>query len=118
MTRVSTQAQHIERRTVLATGLAGGAGIGATALGATRADAGTAKTPPPARSFFRHGVASGDPLPDRVVLWTRVTPTADATPGSGVGPDAKVTKEVATDPASRRSWPRACGSPPRPPTTP
>ena len=23
---------------------------------------------------FRHGVASGDPLPDRVVLWTRVTP--------------------------------------------
>lgn len=26
---------------------------------------------------FRHGVASGDPLPDRVVLWTRVTPGAD-----------------------------------------
>ena len=23
---------------------------------------------------FRHGVASGDPLPDRVILWTRVTP--------------------------------------------
>ena len=25
---------------------------------------------------FQHGVASGDPLPDRVVLWTRVTPPA------------------------------------------
>ncbi|MGF2733593.1 alkaline phosphatase D family protein [Marinobacter sp. DUT-1] len=24
---------------------------------------------------FNHGVASGDPLPDRVILWTRVTPT-------------------------------------------
>ncbi|MDC0661475.1 alkaline phosphatase D family protein [Marinobacter sp. SS21] len=26
---------------------------------------------------FNHGVASGDPLADRVILWTRVTPTAD-----------------------------------------
>ncbi len=25
---------------------------------------------------FRHGVASGDPLADRVMLWTRVTPTS------------------------------------------
>ena len=23
---------------------------------------------------FRHGVASGDPVEDRVILWTRVTP--------------------------------------------
>ena len=28
--------------------------------------------------LFRHGVASGDPLTDRVILWTRVTPRADA----------------------------------------
>src|SRR5688500_17355284 len=27
-------------------------------------------------AVFRHGVASGDPLRDRVVLWTRVTPGA------------------------------------------
>jgi len=26
--------------------------------------------------LFRHGVASGDPLTDRVILWTRVTPPA------------------------------------------
>ena len=25
---------------------------------------------------FIHGVASGDPLPDRVIIWTRVTPDA------------------------------------------
>jgi len=29
---------------------------------------------------FRHGVASGDPLADRVILWTRITP---ADPGAG-----------------------------------
>lgn len=30
-------------------------------------------------AVFRHGVASGDPLRDRVVLWTRVTPGAPDT---------------------------------------
>ena len=25
---------------------------------------------------FKHGVASGDPLADRVILWTRITPEA------------------------------------------
>ena len=31
---------------------------------------------------FRHGVASGDPLSDRVVLWTRATPRVDSTPSA------------------------------------
>jgi len=31
-----------------------------------------------ADAAFRHGVASGDPLADRVILWTRVTPRAAA----------------------------------------
>ena len=30
----------------------------------------------PALRLFTHGVASGDPLTDRVILWTRVTPPA------------------------------------------
>lgn len=30
-------------------------------------------------SLFKHGVASGDPLADRVILWTRVTPLAPLT---------------------------------------
>jgi alkaline phosphatase D len=31
-----------------------------------------------AEALFRHGVASGDPLADAVILWTRVTPGGDA----------------------------------------
>ncbi|MFF6774953.1 alkaline phosphatase D family protein [Streptomyces sp. NPDC012637] len=46
---------------------------------------------------FLHGVASGDPLPDGVLLWTRVTPTPDALPGSGRGPDVTVGWELAED---------------------
>lgn len=38
---------------------------------------------------FYHGVASGDPLPDAVVIWTRVTPTQ---PGN-----LQINYEVATD---------------------
>ncbi|MBC3991793.1 alkaline phosphatase D family protein [Streptomyces sp. AC563] len=43
---------------------------------------------------FAHGVASGDPLPDGVLLWTRVTPSPDAVPGSGRGAAVEVTWEV------------------------
>ena len=39
---------------------------------------------------FNHGVASGDPLSDRVVLWTKVTPPESRE-------EVKVTVEVATD---------------------
>ena len=51
---------------------------------------------------FAHGVASGDPYPDSVLLWTRVTPTQQATPGSGVGPGVSVAWEVAADPDFRK----------------
>lgn len=50
-------------------------------------------------TVFRHGVASGDPLPASVVIWTRVTPSDDATPGSGRGPATPVTWIVARDEA-------------------
>lgn len=48
---------------------------------------------------FIHGVASGDPLPDRVVIWTRVTPDAalpnDPVPISyGVFEDAELERPV------------------------
>lgn len=46
---------------------------------------------------FLHGVASGDPLPDGILLWTRVTPSPDAIPGSGRGADTAVRWEVAGD---------------------
>ncbi|MEV5312178.1 alkaline phosphatase D family protein [Streptomyces sp. NPDC052610] len=48
---------------------------------------------------FLHGVASGDPLPDGILLWTRVTPTPEAVPGSGLGPDVEVRWTVALDKA-------------------
>ncbi|MFF9348616.1 alkaline phosphatase D family protein [Streptomyces sp. NPDC014734] len=46
---------------------------------------------------FLHGVASGDPLPDGILLWTRVTPAPDAVPGSGRGADTAVRWEIAED---------------------
>ncbi|EST23212.1 alkaline phosphatase [Streptomyces roseochromogenus subsp. oscitans DS 12.976] len=48
---------------------------------------------------FLHGVASGDPLPDGILLWTRVTPAPEAVPGSGLGPDTEVSWIVARDKA-------------------
>jgi len=41
---------------------------------------------------FRHGVASGDPLGDRVILWTRVTPPDGAAPAP-----VEVRWRIATD---------------------
>lgn len=66
-------------------GLAGAAGA-ALGLGLPR---------PPARADeslapFEHGVASGDPLSDRVILWTRVRPPTD-------GGQVEVAWWVATD---------------------
>ncbi|HQT00652.1 MAG: alkaline phosphatase [Hydrogenophilales bacterium 16-64-46] len=63
-----------------------GLGAGALALSVVRpgmADSGS-------NPLFRHGVASGDPLADRVVIWTRISPDS-------VGPVA-VLWEVARDP--------------------
>jgi len=49
-------------------------------------------TPPaPGPDTFVHGVASGDPLPDAVMLWTRVTP--------GKAGPIDVTWELGADPA-------------------
>ena len=84
----------LPRRTVLKAGAVGAVG---TAVLAGR--------PRPARAagpVFRHGVASGDPLADAVLLWTRVTPDDTATPGSGRGPAVEVRWQVAADPAFRR----------------
>lgn len=81
-----TLTSSLSRRAVLA----GGAGAAAVAGVATAA-------PAAQLDAFQHGVASGDPLPRAVVLWTRVTPNPDAIPGSGSGPRVHVTWEVATD---------------------
>ncbi|GAA4814750.1 alkaline phosphatase D family protein [Streptomyces ziwulingensis] len=77
------------------------AAAGAAVLGAPLAvarPAGAADAAP----VFAHGVASGDPLPDGVLLWTRVTPTPASVPGSGAGPDTAVGWTVAADRAFTR----------------
>lgn len=65
------------------------AGMGLIAGAAALAATGPAEA---AATLFLHGVASGDPAPDSVVLWTRVT-TAE--------PSLPVVWEVARDPAFR-----------------
>ena len=48
-------------------------------------------------SRFRHGVASGDPLADRIILWTRVTPRDPSATGSII-----VRWRIGADPELRR----------------
>ena len=76
-------------------GLAAGLGVLGSETLSTPASSSTV-------SPFRHGVASGDPLPDAVVLWTRVTPNERSLPGSGLGPRVSVDWEVALDDAFTR----------------
>jgi alkaline phosphatase D len=85
-----TNSLHPHRRTVVKAAAA--TAVLAGPLAATRPARAAAQAP-----AFLHGVASGDPLPDGVLLWTRVTPTPEAIPGSGLGPDVEVDWVVARD---------------------
>lgn len=73
--------------------LAGTAATGLATVAGVRPAAGLLDPP------FRHGVASGDPTDTAVIIWTRLTPTPESVPGSGVGPIVDVAWEVALDPA-------------------
>ncbi|ROO88815.1 alkaline phosphatase D [Actinocorallia herbida] len=79
---------HLNRRDALKLG-----GTGAAL--ALMAPAAASAAPDP---LFAHGIASGDPLPDGVVLWTRVTPVPEALPGSGAGPQIQVSWQISEDP--------------------
>lgn len=67
-----------------------GLGLGGAALTAC-GPAEEPRLPPPPEGPFQHGVASGDPLADRVILWTRVSVDDE----SASGPE--VAYEVALD---------------------
>jgi alkaline phosphatase D len=80
------------RRTVLGAALGGAALLGSSRLGLVSASA----EPSPVlvsralRSPFTLGVASGDPWPTSVVLWTRLAPEPLAEDGRGGMPDRSV----------------------------
>ncbi|WP_372735798.1 alkaline phosphatase [Nocardioides sp.] len=102
-----TPPNGLPRRAMLA-GTA--AGAGAVAFGPRAAAGSNAATDPTLAAkaakrrvrHFQHGVASGDPLPEAVLIWTRVTPHRKATPGSGKGPRVSVRWEVARDKKFRK----------------
>jgi len=74
MTLDTTRRRFIRDLTLGSTAI--GAGLGLGGCGGSDDEASDAG----AGVEFRHGVASGDPLSDRVILWTRVSPSAaDAT---------------------------------------
>ena len=86
------------RRTVVTAAAVGAGGLALSPLVARAASGvGTKDAAAEDTVAFHHGVASGDPLPDGVLLWTRLTPTPDAVAGSGKGPATKVSWEVAED---------------------
>ncbi|OIV37527.1 alkaline phosphatase [Mangrovactinospora gilvigrisea] len=91
----------VSRRRVMGGGAALGAALAAGQLagGATRARAASPSRLP--EDLYTLGVTSGDPLPDGVVLWTRLAP--DPLHGGGMpGRPVRVEWEVAADPRFRR----------------
>ena len=67
---------NVTRRGLLGAAATGTLGLAACATPVAK----TGPAPYAGEVDFLHGVASGDPLPDRIVLWTRVTPK------TGTGP--------------------------------
>lgn len=83
---------RISRRRALQTGAA------ATAVAAIASHSpALAQTPAAGHNVFQHGVASGDPYPTSVLLWTRVTSHPDDYPGRNKGVATTVRWEVARD---------------------
>lgn len=80
---------NITRRGALLSGLA----VGATSCASTPKMTPYVAANEAATGVFMHGVASGDPGPDSVVIWTRISTDA------GAGSRAIVVWEVATDEA-------------------
>lgn len=65
----------LSRRDFLRRATLGSAAVGSLGLlpGCGSSDEAGGRAPGGGTAEFRHGVASGDPLPDRVILWTRVS---------------------------------------------
>ncbi len=94
---------HLSRRQLLSLMGASAVTVFATAWGTsenstdTKGGASSITATGDSARRFRHGVASGEPLPEAVVIWTRVTPSDDALPGSNKGAPTEVFWEVSRD---------------------
>jgi len=77
--RISAFAPQTRRSFLRRAGFAGSAAasLGWLAGCSDGSDARVGRTPGSSPQVFNHGVASGDPLADRVMLWTRTTPSTD-----------------------------------------
>lgn len=91
------------RRAVLRAG-ATGAAAGAIGLAPATSAGANPESQSPANAggsggfqVFQHGVASGDPLPDSVLIWTRVTSHPGDTAGANQGRPVALKWEVASD---------------------
>ncbi|WP_431971924.1 alkaline phosphatase D family protein [Nocardia sp. bgisy134] len=86
----------LSRRQLLRFGAAGSAAV---LVGASAASSGRFRTPRWSEDPFTLGVASGDPTPDGVVLWTRLAPDPFAPDGHGgmMNHPVTVDYEVADD---------------------
>ena len=82
----------ISRRAFTTSALLAAASLGASAATGSTVSGGPRRRGQP---VFQHGVASGDPLADRVILWTRATP-------SRIDRPTPVRWVIASDPALRR----------------
>src|SRR3954470_16259232 len=93
--------RQVNRRSVLLGGAAAVSAAGLTATLPSWANARTTAAAPAVHDPFQLGVASGDPLPDSVVLWTRLAPAPLNPDGFGGMPDATyaVDWEIANDQA-------------------
>lgn len=80
--RTTRRRHSLSRRQFLMRAAAATATVAAQPL-LTACSGGLANGSSKATGLFQHGVASGDPMPDRVMLWTRVTPPQAVTAVSG-----------------------------------
>ncbi|WP_035120236.1 alkaline phosphatase D family protein [Corynebacterium freneyi] len=89
------------RRTILKAGATTAAFVGTSTLAgrftASAQEAAGTAAGDGRHNVFQHGVASGDPLPTSVLLWTRATSHPDDVPGAEAGTAVKLRCEVATD---------------------
>jgi len=76
------------------------AGLGATGLGGLWLPVASRAEPPLAADPFALGVASGRPMPDSIVLWTRLIAAGE--PGERLGTSIPVDWAIAEDEAMRR----------------